>query len=85
MINGTGKQAIKNRPAAVTNSFTEIRTSRGIRGKNAIFLPRRAGQKPNANVIAPQLVIAEGATPLLASPYGGGERARVPDPVASGE
>jgi len=71
MINGTGKQPIKNEAASVTNYFAEIgpetvygRSAQPFEGqpstKTAVFLSPGPARKPNANVIAPQSIIAEG-------------------------
>jgi hypothetical protein len=71
MINGTGKQPIKNGAASVTNYFAEIgpetvygRSGLPIEGqpstKTALFLSLGPARKPNANVITPQSIIAEG-------------------------
>jgi|GEM_PF-5637106 hypothetical protein len=83
MINGTGKQPIKNEAASVTNYFTKIgpetvyrRCGQPIEGqrssKTAVFLSPGPARKRNANVIAPQSIIAEGVPRFrLLSSFGG--------------
>ena len=96
MINGTGKQPIKNGAASVIDYFAEIgpETVYGPSGqpiegqrssKTAVFLSPGPARKRNANVIAPQSIIAEGVPRFRLLSSFGGEQAGAPDPVASGE